>query len=139
MITRLTMTRYVIFCLLAACFMPGMAFGTTFTINVNDNSFSNGSITIEVGDTVRWVNAAGGNPHDVTSNSGAWVPSPTSSSFTFEVIFNTAGTFGYFCSVHYLYLPAFMTGTITVESAAAAELELQSVDATNGSYSPVTR
>lgn len=117
----------VLTCLLLP--LSGMA--ATHIINVNDNSFSITQLTIAVGDTVTWENAAGGNPHDVTSNTGAWTPSATASSFSFSVTFNSVGTFGYFCTVH-----TFMTGTITVESAAAAELDLQSVDAVNGSYAP---
>ncbi len=100
----------------------------THTVTVGDNFFEPSQLTINVGDTVRWVNAAGGNAHNVTSNTGAWPASQTSSSFTFEVTFNQAGTFDYRCTVH----PAEMTGTITVQSApSAAEVELVSVSVLN--------
>ena len=111
---------------------------TTHELTVNDNSFNGGdcnggSLTIQVGDTVRWTNAAGGADHNVTSNTGAWTASPTTSEFTFEVVFNTPGVFNYRCTLH----PGPMTGTITVQDgAAAAELNLQSVDAASGEYRP---
>jgi plastocyanin len=100
---------------------------TTHIVTVGDNFFSPSQLTINVGDTVRWVNAAGGNQHNVRSMSSAWTPSQTSSSFTFEVIFNQAGTFNYECTIH-----SGMTGTITVQgTASAAEVELLSVSVLN--------
>ena len=132
--TRLSMIRKALCVFLLMCFAPGVAFSAVHIINVVDSDFrseanNTGSITIQVGDTVRWVNAAGGLQHDVTSNTGAWVPPPTSPEFTFEIIFDSPGSFAYFCTVH-----TFMTGIITVEAAASAELDLQSVDATAGTY-----
>jgi len=41
---------------------------TTHTVTVGDNFFSPANLTIQAGDTVRWVNAGGGNPHNVTQN-----------------------------------------------------------------------
>lgn len=107
---------------------------TTHTVTVGDNFFSPSQLTIQVGDTVRWVNAAGGMQHNVTSNTGAWAPSPTASSFTFEVTFNQAGVFAYTCTIH-----ANMQGSITVQSSnpPAAEVELVSVAVLNPvTYSP---
>lgn len=103
---------------------------TTHIVTVGDNFFSPSSLTIQVGDTVEWRNAAGGMPHDVTANDGSFA-SVTASSFTFSHTFTSAGTWNYRCTVH----PASMTGVITVEGAAAqAELELQEVSVAAGSY-----
>jgi len=102
---------------------------TTHVVTVGDNFFSPSQLTIEVGDTVRWQNAAGGNQHNVISSNGAFASSPTASSFTFDVTFNQAGTFNYDCSIH-----AGMAGTITVQAvASAAEIELISVSVENES------
>ncbi len=132
---RLSTIRNAIFVFLLASVLPGMAFATVHIVNVVDFAFrdadNDSQTTIQVGDTVRWVNAAGGAFHDVTSNSGAWAPPPTSPQFTFEVTFNDPGIFDYFCTVH-----PFMTGAVTVQGAGSAELDLQSVAATNGSYAP---
>jgi plastocyanin len=105
--------------LLAVLLVPVSGLAAIHEISVNDFNFrdanGNTTTTIQVGDTVRWINAAGGAQHDVTSNTGAFAASPTASSFTFEVTFDSVGTFNYFCSVH-----SNMTGTIIVEEAAAA-------------------
>lgn len=107
------------FLILAALLLPLSGVAAIHEITVGDNFYQdangNTSTTIQVGDTVRWINASGGNPHDVTSGNGAFAASATASSFTFEVTFNTAGSFSYFCTVH-----SFMTGIIVVEEAAAA-------------------
>jgi plastocyanin len=121
--------------ILALIGMPTAALAqVTHTVTVSDNNFSPSQLTIEVGDTVRWVNAAGGNQHNVTSTNGAFASSTTASSFTFEVTFNQAGTFNYFCTLH-----ANMDGTITVQgtttpAAEVALLDLAVVGAS--SYSP---
>jgi plastocyanin len=102
---------------------------TTHVVTVGDNFFSPSSLTINVGDTVEWRNAAGGLPHNVTANDGSFA-SQTASSFTFSVTFDEAGTWSYLCTVH----PE-MTGVITVQGVAAqAELVLEEVSVTPGSY-----
>jgi plastocyanin len=69
-------------------------------------------LTIQAGDTVRWVNAAGGNQHDVVSEDDAWTPSVLANEFIFEVTFDDPGSFDYFCTPHRAFG---MTGTITVQ------------------------
>lgn len=102
---------------------------TTHIVNVQDNFFSPASLTIQVGDTVEWRNAAGGMSHNVTANDGSFA-STTAASFTFSYTFNTAGTVGYNCTLH----PG-MTGTITVEATGEqAELTAEEVSVAAGSY-----
>jgi plastocyanin len=115
--------------ILLICLSPNAAAQTTHTITVGDNFFSPENLTIQVGDTVRWVNAAGGMQHNVTSNTGAFAASSTAASFTFEVTFTQAGSFGYQCTLH----PGQMSGTITVQGAPTpeAEVELLSVSVLN--------
>ena len=91
---------------------------TTHVVTVGDNFFSPAKLTIEPGDTVRWTNASGGAPHNVTSDTGAWAPSDTATGFTFEITFDDPGSFYYRCTVH----SGLQQGNITVESAAAVEL-----------------
>jgi len=116
----------------ALCLLPVFANAAIHEVTVGDNFFSPSELTIAPGDTVRWVNAAGGNPHNVTSNDGAFTASTTASSFTFEVVFNNPGVFSYVCTIH----PGSMTGSITVQGVASAELELQSINAADGPFSP---
>ena len=55
--------------------------------------------TINAGDTVHWVWKT--NAHSITSDTGVWTDSGVhNSGFTFDLTFNTPGTFGYHCSVH---------------------------------------
>ena len=72
-------------------------------------------LTIQAGDTVRWVNAAGGAQHDVVSEEDAWTPSVLANEFIFEVTFDDPGSFDYFCTPHRVFG---MVGTITVEGTA---------------------
>jgi len=89
----------------------------TFTVTVAPGgslTFSPASQTINVGDTVHWVWAAGG--HSTTSGNpctadGLWDSGVHNAGFTFDVTFPTAGTFNYYCSVH---CGLGMTGTIVV-------------------------
>jgi plastocyanin len=81
-------------------------------------------LTIQVGDTVRWVWGSSG--HSVVSgtngnadnqfcspsNTGCDNPPLSSRGATYEHTFTQAGTFPYYCSVHFTLG---MTGTITVQ------------------------
>ena len=103
---------------LAGLLQPLSGIAAIHEITVGDFFFQgdnfSSTVTIQVGDTVRWINADGGFQHNVTSNSGAWVASATSNSFVFEVTFTEVGSFSYVCTLH-----SDMTGTIIVEEAAA--------------------
>jgi len=94
-------------------FLPGAVTAATHHVTVGDNFFSPSSLTIQVGDTVQWNNAAGGNVHNVADNGGAF-QSSDGSSFTFSYTYNSAGVKPYNCTFH-----GNMTGTITVEAAAS--------------------
>jgi len=72
-------------------------------------------ITINVGDTVQWINSDIA-PHTMTSGilkeggpDGVFDSGLKMQDTTFEFTFNDAGTYGYFCQVH-----PWMTGTVTV-------------------------
>ncbi|MEX0825507.1 MAG: plastocyanin/azurin family copper-binding protein [Acidimicrobiia bacterium] len=79
----------------------------TFGISVSNNQFSPANRTITVGDTIVWSFTEG--THTTTSNGGLWNSGSKSSGTSFSHQFNSAGSFGYFCSFH-----SSMTGTITV-------------------------
>jgi plastocyanin len=93
-------------------------------------SFDPANLTIQVGDTVRWIWDSPS--HTVTSggsscaadnifcspNNTNCASAPSSSTgFIYTRTFNTAGTFNYFCKVH--CFTQGMTGTITVQAAAS--------------------
>jgi LPXTG-motif cell wall-anchored protein len=81
------------------------------SVTIVDFDFSPGTITVDVGDTVTWVNN-GPTPHSATSSNGAFdtgiFPAGQSRSHTF----NEAGTFSYICTPH-----PNMHGTVVVQGA----------------------
>ncbi len=81
------------------------------SVTIVDFNFSPGTITINQGDTVTWVNN-GPTPHSATSSNGAFdtgiFPKGQSRSHTFS----EAGTFAYICTPH-----PFMKGTVVVQAA----------------------
>lgn len=118
--------------------VPMWASAAIHEIQVLDpNRFSPSQLTIQVGDTVRWINASGGNSHDVTADDFSF-SSVTASSFQFEMTFNTPGEILYHCTVH--SRPASQggtaqNGTITVMGVATtAEISVDSVDVVDGEY-----
>jgi plastocyanin len=87
----------------------------TMNVTIGDNTFTPAQITVNVGDTVVWTNT-GRNPHDVTSDSGAFFsPRNLMNGQTFSYTATTPGTFNYQCTVH-----SNMTGVLTVVGAAPA-------------------
>jgi hypothetical protein len=64
---------------------PMWASAAIFEVQVLDpRRFSPSELTIQVGDTVRWINAASGNSHDVTADDLSF-RSVTAPSFQFEM------------------------------------------------------
>jgi plastocyanin len=88
-------------------------------IQLNGTSFENGTITIAVGTTVRWINSDG-QSHTVTpenaSQAGVWQRQVTSSQGTvFEHTFTAANqTYRYRCEPHSTNFTSGMVGVITV-------------------------
>ena len=84
------------------------ASGTTPRVRVRivDNAFRPGSISIDRGTIVKWVNR-GDNTHTSTSNS--WDSGNISPGESFRKRFRRRGTFSYHCTIH-----SNMMGTITV-------------------------
>ncbi len=113
----------------------GAIAATTHEVQVLDpRSFSPNNLTIEVGDTVRWINAAGGNQHDVTADDGSFA-SVTASSFTFERTFNSIAEILYHCSVHSFAGGSAQNGRIEVVAAAGVtDISVESVDADDGAF-----
>src|SRR5213594_2448954 len=83
--------------------LPALA--VTKSVNVQNISFSPSTVSLTVGDSVRWVWISG--MHSTTSGTcsggtctgnGTW-NSPIQSSGDFAFTFNTPGTFHYFCRV----------------------------------------
>jgi len=102
-----------------------MAGPRTHVVKVGQDgfTFAPANLTIQAGDTVRWVwsssghsvvsgsNGAADNRFCSPSNTGCADPPLSSSGATYEHTFAQAGTFPYYCSVHF---QLGMTGTIMV-------------------------
>ena len=103
----------LVLCILSA---GGTMEAATLTVNMGDNFFSPLVTSINVGDTVHWVNQ-GFNPHSTTSNTGLWdsdntFPGGMDNGNTFNHTFNAAGDFPYHDSGF-----SSMTGLVRVVSA----------------------
>jgi plastocyanin len=86
----------------------GSQAAATATVQIADNSFTPGTLTIARGGTVTW-NWGGSNPHGVAG--GDFKSDVKTGSGTFSFKFDRAGTFDYQCSVH----GAAMPGKIVVQ------------------------
>ncbi len=134
--THLRLSR--LFLITAFFLSPLYAVAATHTVNVLDpTSFSPSSLTIEVGDTVQWINAAGGFSHNVTADDSSF-NSTTSSGFTFSRTFNSVGEILYHCTVHSTSAAlggTTMNGSITVVAGAgSADVSIESINAIDGAY-----
>lgn len=96
---------------LALLLTASAARAANVTVNVTGTAFSPATVTIQVGDTVTWVNNNQGT-HNVVAEDGSFQSGGPEDSFTFSHTFDSAGTFGYFCEPHRAFG---MTGTVTVQ------------------------
>lgn len=90
------MARWLIFAVLGV--LSTSAVAATVDVTISGFSFSPREVRIQAGDTVRWTNGTGV-PHDVVADDNSF-NSGISANFTFQRTFNSAGEFGYFCSLH---------------------------------------
>ena len=75
--------------------------GGIHDVHIGDDFFSPASITINVGDVVRWTHiGTEGEPHTSTSKTRIWNSGPLMEGDTFEYQFDEAGQFYYFCFFH---------------------------------------
>jgi plastocyanin len=92
--------------------------GRNFEVRMQSgNQFNQDTITIDVGDSVTWINA-GDNDHTATSDDGGLTIRTgvlKSGAFSSRIAFSKAGTVPYHCEKH----PATMKGKVVVNSRAA--------------------
>jgi len=115
----------LVLALLAA---PAAVRAANVTVNVGglSTSYSPSTVTIQVGDSVTWVNQGGG--HNVVADNGSFRcangcdgaggnGNVSSSAWTATRTFTQAGTFGYFCEAHGGPGGSGMAGTVVVQGA----------------------
>ena len=83
------------------------------SVTIADFSFSPGSLTINQGDTVTWVNN-GPTPHSATANNGSFNTGILKAGQSASHTFDQAGTYSYYCQPH-----PYMKATIVVQAAQA--------------------
>lgn len=84
--------------------------GATVDITIQGFAFSPADITIKAGTTVVWTNQDSAS-HTVVDDDGGWKSGGLAKGDTFSRVFDTPGTFTFYCGIH----PT-MKGTITVTS-----------------------
>lgn len=96
---------------------PIAAQAATYTITASNFEFDPPSVTINVGDTVTWVN--GGGYHNVVADDNSYVNgAPSSAKWSFSHTFTAAGTSRFFCAPHGGPGGVGMSGIITIKSVA---------------------
>lgn len=98
-------------------------------VTASGMTFSPSSVTINIGDTVRWTNTSG--THNVNGTTATFSSNPESfgnslgTGWVYKHKFTIAGTYNYRCDQHF---GGGMTGTVTVvdPSAGVANLETSS-------------
>ena len=83
----------------------------TTSVTISDFRFGPASVTVNVGDTVRWTND-GPTGHSATSTSGGFDTGILAKGASSSATFDTAGTYSYICTPH-----PFMKGTVRVVAA----------------------
>jgi plastocyanin len=97
---------------LAAC-SSSSGPGVESDITVSDNAFAPSALSVDAGTTVTWE-WAGDAPHNVTwIGPGAPAASATQTTGTYQRVFDAAGTYDYYCTVHGTPTSG-MRGTVTV-------------------------
>lgn len=119
--------------------LPAAARGATVTVDVggSDTTFRPSTVTIDVGDTVMWINRGGG--HNVVADDGSFNSGPATAGWTFSHTFATAGTFNYHCQPHQFLG---MVGTVIVratgEQRGALRFSQASYSVTEGAAATIT-
>jgi len=82
------------------------------TVTIANFAFSPGTITVQAGTTVTWVNNDSV-AHTATGDNGEFDTGSISPCGSASITFDTAGTFAYHCTIH-----PNMTASITVQAAS---------------------
>lgn len=92
---------------------------TLHIVETAGNTFSPSDLTINVQDTVRWVNSGGGFHNVVADDDSYTSGSASSSQWVYEYVFTTVGDSRYYCAIHGGKGGSGMSGIIHVLNATA--------------------
>src|SRR5713101_5534179 len=89
--------------------LPAGAFAATTTVKITGTAFSPQTVTVDLGDTIKWVNSDNAN-HQVVANNGAFASPILKPNEAYSFTSKAAGTFPYHDALH----PS-IKGTVTVK------------------------
>ena len=100
---------------------------TIHTVESSGFVFSPADITVEVGDTVRWMNISGN--HNVVADDGSFTSGAASASnWVYDHVFTEPGENPYYCINHGGPGGSGMSGNVTVKSPSAVGDEVNSLN-----------
>lgn len=119
--------KKILFSIICTIFISSSIIATNHTINSGNFYYNPNSLTIEIGDTVTWINDGG--LHNVNfdlntitglsfNNPASFISQPTSAAILYTHVFNVAGTYNYDCSVGSHAVNG-MVGTIIVNQVVS--------------------
>ncbi len=89
--------------------LPAGSFAATTTVKITGTAFSPQTVTVDLGDTIKWVNSDNAN-HQIVANNGAFASPTLKPNETYSFTSKAAGKFPYHDALH----PA-IKGTVTVK------------------------
>ncbi|OWY21746.1 PKD domain-containing protein [Sphingobacteriales bacterium UPWRP_1] len=113
------------------CFLSGLnaaiTGGTLHTVAVNDNFFSPQTLTVTVGDVVRfnWIGSGHTTTSDATSGPDVWNSGLLSAGATYDVLIKNPGTHRYYCIPHGGPGGAGMSGMVVANCPAGGQFNVQ--------------
>jgi plastocyanin len=90
--------------------LPDTQPATIQTVSIHNFAFSPAYLTVNAGDTVKFVNQDD-ETHTVSATEGAYDSGPLNQNATFSYTFTKAGVYHYYCRIH-----TAMKGTIVVNA-----------------------
>lgn len=104
--------------LMLLLFASKLSFADTVTVNIQDFQFLQRNVTVNLGDSVKWINQ-GPSTHTSTSDTGLWDSSNLIPGAKFSRVFDKAGKFAYHCSIH-----QGMTGIVNVRTVEQTHVKI---------------
>ena len=115
----------IAFAVVVFLLLPFAVSAATVNVSAGDNFFSQKNITINQGDTVVWTNT-GAMIHTVTADNNSFDSGNLSPGQTYSLIFNTPGTYPYYCKPHGSPGGLGMAGTVNVVAVATPPVQTSS-------------
>lgn len=103
---------------------------TLHDVTVQDFSFTPDTLTISIGDTVRWTNILG--RHSVVADDSSFISGPVAPApWVYSYVFTSAGNYPYYCAQHGGPGGVGMSAVITVSPATTFQLSVSLLNGWN--------